>query len=179
MPRLKNLKHEEFSKQLIKEKGNQTKAYQNTYKTSTITSRVNASKLLTNSNVAGRVQELLDKREATSLDGLLEGLARKTHATKPLVFKDQIQEVEDNSTQLDAIKTGLKMHGALDKGGGGNTYNTLNTQVNMGQLESKKLNNVVNQLETLSKSLNLVQNYPVGEVKPDLEGGQFAEVVDT
>lgn len=62
MPKLKNVRHEAFCQEYIKEL-NQTKAYLKVYKgTTNDAAKANAARLIANDTVKGRVKELMKKR---------------------------------------------------------------------------------------------------------------------
>ena len=92
---LHNIKHEMFASSLIKNKGNQTQAYLDTYKGITPESaKTNASRLLSDGNIRSRVIEIMD-RNNLSIDRL----------TKKL---NQHVDSQDERTSLQAVQLGLK-----------------------------------------------------------------------
>lgn len=99
------LKHELFVKELIKQGGNQTKAYAKAYNKDTnspkelSTSRSNASDLLTKPNIRKRVVQALEESNLT-----VERLSKKLNA-----FVDS----ENEGIGLEATKTAFKLHDAF------------------------------------------------------------------
>lgn len=66
--RLKNKNHERFCQEYVKNGKNGSRAYLTVYRTKNEdTARVNASRLLTNTNIKARINELMDKIEDRTL----------------------------------------------------------------------------------------------------------------
>jgi hypothetical protein len=126
---LKNIKHEIFTNMLVKNNGNQSKSYIDTYGQQTKThSRINASKLMTNHNIQERVNYLLQKNKALNLEATLENLAQLTQAKKTIIHDEEavLTEVPDNTARTAANTTVLKLHGVLKTDQ--NTYIDARTQ---------------------------------------------------
>ncbi len=100
MPPLKNLQHEKFARALLEEPS-QAAAYSKVYKQDLDIAKVNASQVLTNTNVKNRVIELMNA-------GRL-GLAPITERLGKWIYDDDAP-----AQSMDAIKTAYKLHGVLD-----------------------------------------------------------------
>jgi len=97
---LDNVKHELFANELVKSRGNASKAYAKVYKEADTNSIApSASRLLTNGKVKDRIAVILEKHNL-SLDDL-------THKLKEHVLSD------DDRISMDAVKTSYKLHKVL------------------------------------------------------------------
>lgn len=147
MPKLKNTKHELFSRALIKNKGSQTKSYKEVYACADSTAECNSSKLINLPEVQNRVLELLDKQENTKLSGLLGELNNQVLSTKELFIRGRKVEIKDNTSRLDAIKQCLKLYG-LDRDSNNNVTNN-NINILMSPEVLTRLEMVANSLKSL------------------------------
>jgi hypothetical protein len=101
MPPLTNIKHEKFARAVI-DKPSYSQAYKEVYEVEGAKVAGNsASRLLENVGIKNRVMELMNQSQL--------GLA-------PIVARlgRWIYDEDHPSVSLDAVKTGLKLHGALD-----------------------------------------------------------------
>jgi len=101
LPPLKNLKHERFCHEVTKQPS-YSKAYAEVYKEDNPQAlKANASRLIANDSVRNRVAEILNLK-GLDLGSLSSRLNRWAN------------DEEHPSVSLDAVKTGFKLHGALD-----------------------------------------------------------------
>jgi hypothetical protein len=150
MGRLKNLKHEHFAKNLIKYKGNQTRAYAKTYPDSNSPAS-SASLLVRNGNVRQRVFEILQSNKATRLPELIKKLNGMTEAERAIVVGKQLASVADNPVRLDALKTIFKLYGML--GGEAIMSSQTNVQFNIDTVSDVRLTDVITNLSKLNDEL--------------------------
>ena len=102
MPPLKNIKHEIFAHNVVKHKGNQTKAYKDTFVgTKDECAKDNGSRLIARDSVRERVVEILNKK-GLSFDNLMDKLGSHVHS------------ITENIS-LEATKFSYRLHGALDE----------------------------------------------------------------
>jgi len=152
MPKLANIKHEQFCKTLVKENGHQAKSYKKIYPTvKDNTSRVNSSALMHREDIRTRVYEILDSSKETSVEGLLEKMAVLTKANKEIVCDKDLVEVRDNPTRMESIKTLLKIRGVMNNSDAVSITNA--TQLNFNVLDETKLSNIANNLVELNQKL--------------------------
>ena len=171
MPALDNPKHELFAQNTAKHNGNRTQAYKDTYKANPAHAHHNAVAIYKKPEVKLRIGELLDQA-GMSIKELNTKLYRLTNAKKPFVYGKELMYVNDNSTQVDSIKTGYRLHGLL-----GNDKLIAAIQNNQANFILEKpediatLRSTVNDLKSLcTKSLephavgnNIVDIEPVGD----------------
>lgn len=111
---LDNIKHELFSQALLKQGGNQTKAYLEVYSgIKNASARTNASRLLAIISVRKRITELLEA-QGLGIVELTKKLKKLTEAKKRVTDNGDFTGWEpDNRTSLEAIKIALRIHGLL------------------------------------------------------------------
>ena len=110
-----------------------------------------ASYNMANPAIIARITHVLDRR-GMHLERYLDKIDKLSEAKKSIVVDKEIASVEDNPTRIDAVKTVLKMHGALTEQEQNNTYNTqLNIQMTAADAEA--LTKVAEALSTLNKTL--------------------------
>lgn len=103
--KLVNEENKELFAQALLTAPSATEAYKQVFGTTNDASAtVNASKLLSTSNIKARVRELLQARRSTSLERLTERLGNHV-------------ESEDGSLSLKSIDLSMKLYGALDNDG--------------------------------------------------------------
>lgn len=166
---LPRTKHEMFAHALVKNKGNQTKAYQEIYQVEENVAKAAGSELMTKINVNQRVQHLLNHSSDLNLGTITKSLTEQTQAQRPLVVsKDaQVIYVPDHQAQLEAKKTVLRLHGLLK--------NTMEINVDKRQAhihieegQAKHLSDLSTKLLEINHRLGLstdVTNEPDGEVR--------------
>ena len=107
---LENHKHELFTQALLKQGGNQTKAYLEVYHgIKNSSARTNASRLLAIISIRKRLTELLDAQGLGIIE-LAKRLKDLTEARKRCAVGGF---VPDNNARLEAIKIALRIHGLL------------------------------------------------------------------
>ena len=120
MPLLDNPNHERLANNLAKvytgEIKTKTDAYKLTYPNSSHTNaRTRAWELTsTRQDIKARVAELLAVNKLTKLESVVNNVGELTQANKVLPTKLGLIDTPDNSTRMEANKTLLKLHGALD-----------------------------------------------------------------
>lgn len=150
---LKNIKHEIYANMLIKTKGNQSQAYQDTYGQKTKKhSRISASQLLTKPNVHQRVEYLLRTHNQLNIDNTLEVLATQMTATKPVIADKQVEMYPDNGAILSAVTTNLKLHGLLKQD---NSVHIDNRQQSVIAGSPEEVNAVIDRLIKLNEAYKM------------------------
>lgn len=154
MPKLKNPKHESFAKNYIAEGFNGTKAYLKTYPNCTYENANSASPALVNSSlIQNRIQEIADKKGMT-LDSLIDGLNETRQANKPITFNGDITcEYPDYAVRLEATRTGLKLHGALNSDSSVNNIDARSVNIQLDKNDIERLASVVSTMQSLRSSL--------------------------
>ena len=110
---LDNVKHECFIQALVRHKGNQTKAYLDTYPdASPESARRSAAFLLTKIDIRRRISGLLEAQGLGLLD-LNRQLKKLIRADKAILIGKDIHYVSDNATRLEALRMLFKLHGFL------------------------------------------------------------------
>ena len=110
---LKNPKHELFAQELIKQGGQQAKAYLAVYPNSTLDSaRHSSSVLLTKVDIRLRVSELLEA-QGLGVAELVGKIKELTEAKKIVMVNRCARYEPDNSVILEAIKVALRIHGLI------------------------------------------------------------------
>lgn len=145
MPQLKNLKHESFCQEVLKSKGNISKAYQEVYNPPVkASSWSNSSNLVKRPNVKARLQELFNSN-SLSLDNVI-----REHSS--LILTKTLRVTAD--TKLNAINSYYKLQGLLSNNIGSQTYNQ---QINVGsnKEEAQALRNILTEIQQLNASLRL------------------------
>jgi hypothetical protein len=105
-----NIKHELFAQAVLKQGGNQTKAYLEVYPgIKNSSARTNSSRLLAFISVQKRITELMDAQGLGIIE-LAKKLKDLTEAKKRCAFGGF---VPDNNARLEAIKIALRIHGLL------------------------------------------------------------------
>lgn len=111
MEQLENPKHELFAIALIKHKGNQTKAYLETYPdASPESARRSASLLMSKVDVRGRVRGFLEA-QGLGLWDINKKLKKLTEAERAVVVGENIIFVPDGFVRIEALKIVYKLHG--------------------------------------------------------------------
>lgn len=165
MPKKLSTKHRMFAKNLIKTKGNNRKAYKLTYPDATdITAKNRGSELVrTHPEIRSYLVETLDKR-GVSIDTLVGGLKRLLNAKKETIMPSGEKiKTTDNSTRLQAVKTGFELHGALKAAGSINT-DRRSINIDMRGRETGELKSLTNKLNELNKALALDSGAQDGEI---------------
>jgi len=102
-------RHELYARNLIRHKGNQTKAYLEVYPNcSKASAPSKASRLVRNGNVIHRIQELLNPDEAM-LRSVVKTLLQACEAKKALRMGKETILVSDHRSRLRAVQMILKL----------------------------------------------------------------------
>ena len=153
MPPLKNPKHELFAQNLVKKKFKQVDAYQSTYPESGYdAARVSATRLLENPAIENRVQEIANKKGMT-VESLVDDLNNLRQADKPVIENGKIVATyPDNSTRLETVKTGFKLHGILTNDNRSVEIDARSVNVAVGDAQALRLTQTISELIALKKS---------------------------
>ena len=160
-----SVKHRLFAKNLIKTKGDNKKAYKITYpNASDVTAKNRGSELVrTHPEIKEFLVETLNKK-GLPLDNLVGKLKRLTSAKKELVQPSgEVVKVVDNPTRLQAVKTGLEMHGALRTSTSINTDNR-SININLEGKDTRELKTLSDKLDQLNNALQLDVGMQDGEI---------------
>lgn len=157
MPRLKNTKHESFTRQVVQgiahpEKGiTPAKAYQKVYGVSDRSASVSSSALLSRPDIRARIQETLEL--AFPPQELRSHLQALLSATRPLISKGQIiGEAPEHAVRLETVRTILRVLGAYRSDSVSVQDNrTVNFLLNPSELSG--LSDTVRELERLNREL--------------------------
>jgi len=164
MPRLKRPKQELFCQELIKNKGNATQAYKDVY---TAGNPANAHKhayQLTNKpHIQHRITELLE-RDGITLSRLNGKLGEKLDCKKTMVVGKQTIKVNDNTTQMDAVKTGYKLYGLLQNTTQAPQIDARSINFTVTSGEIAKLRTINAELAQLNDALTVSDTIQTGEV---------------
>ena len=107
-------KRELFCREFIRCKGNGTQAIRRAYpgiRTENARWQM-AHRLVSNSKVKERIREILEDSEF-SIKNLSKYLKQCLEAKKPLLLNGKLQLVDDNITQIEAVKLGFKLYGVF------------------------------------------------------------------
>lgn len=152
-----------LKKNAIKHDGDMTVAYMETYpkcKRSSASSAV--SQLLKNEpEVRQSIVESLNEA-GISVRRLNKKLSGKLDATKTISTPTgEIITVEDNATQMDAMKIGYKLHGHLQSGG---NVSIDNRSVSMTQIDPTKLEQITKDMQAMHNQLKEDNGRQTGDV---------------
>ena len=165
MAKLKNPKHEKFAQEIIKGK-TQREAYQKVYKAQPASASV-AGNLLANQNqVKQRVMEILQRKETTSLDNIIENISEDLKAKKEVVYnnKGDIIEVRDNPTRTAAQQSLLKLYGAVGSVDNQTNIDARQVNVSIKAEDNAKLEQIADTLSKMNKKLDFTKGSQDGEV---------------
>lgn len=153
MPKLKNPKHELLAKNIVKEKFNLTKAYQDTYPSASYNSANSQVHTLVKQSpqILSRVEEVANAKGMT-LESLIEDLNNLRTSTKPIVINKKIIDYPDYSVRHEVTKTGLKIHGALTDNN--TNIDARSVSIQLDPADIVKLAEVTARLEVLSKQID-------------------------
>lgn len=161
MGKLKNKKREIFCREVLKSKGNISKAYKEVYNTKHPDAiRANSSHLFKAPEVQQRIDELLNQ-SGLSVEELNSKLQLLTEAEKSIVVDGKIKEVKDCPTQLAALRTAYQLRKML-----GNEGQQAGQQVNIHIYSPEEVSNIGKVISELKKlNENMGNEYsPTGEV---------------
>lgn len=113
MPKLKNPKHELLAKKIVEKNFNLTEAYSETYPNSSRDSaRSSVCDVLAIPSVKERIDEIAERKGLTA-EFEIDRLLSAHDAMRPVIVGGKKIDYPDYAVRLEAIKTGLKLHGAL------------------------------------------------------------------
>ena len=149
MAKLKNPKHELYSKLVVKEKGNLGNAYAQIYQSNKIeTCQANASRLFARPEIRSRIAELLEL-SGIPIERLNKKLSDLLEAEKAMVVGKKIEYTPDNATQSDMLKVAYKLYGLI--GNDSEVYQD-NRSISIN-VPVQELNSIVNSLKNINDSL--------------------------
>jgi len=154
-----------FARALIKTNGHQGKAYKILHPTVTDTvAQASASRMLANKpEIKQFVVEIMNTK-GLDVGNLVGKLKRLTSAKKDNIMPSgEVVKTVDNPTRLQAVKTGLELHGALK------TATSINTDrrsinINLEGRGSEELKLLTSKLDDLNKALALDDGMQDGEI---------------
>ena len=162
--RTRQRKLKQFEDALIEHKGNQTKAYMAIHpNASARTASSNAISLIKrNPQVMVNIAQRMDDNKGSE-DMLCQKLIKLVNCKKSIVVDNTIHKVADNQTQLDSVKTALKLHGHLSTGV---HISTDNRQVNISaeSLDHRQLKSLSSKLTQLHATRKFDGDTQDGEV---------------
>ena len=154
MPRLKNIKHEQLARNLLKTKFNQVEAYKATYNCKESSASSNANKAMVKYGVVQRAVEIANAFEPTKLESLIHSFSDDLTATKPFITKAGVEYTKDNAVILEAKKFLIsKVHGLDREKAGGDTYNIDARQVNTTINDSNAMLGLCDRIDALNDNL--------------------------
>ena len=145
-------KQKKLARHIVKNKGDQAKAWQEIHPTCSDTSApASVSRYIKNNpDVSEYVIQLCDENEIPA-SFFVKKLKDLTNATKSIIYNNKIIEVNDNNTQASMVKEGLKLHKLIindvniHKNTTNNTLNIANKDI---------YDKIGNRLETIIKQLD-------------------------
>ena len=156
MPKLKNLKHEAVAEKYAKAILSDTetpvkgKIYAEVYGAVTEDSAYSAgARLFGKVDLKSRISEILAS-SGIPLERLIKKYDQLSEANKDVVSDGKVFEVRDNSTQLECLKLGLKMYGAIQEGATVNDNRSIN--FNITPESAERLSAIVNEMKALNAS---------------------------
>jgi hypothetical protein len=149
------IKHKLLSEAIVKHKGDKVTAYRTIYPkcTSDESARAAVSRALTNNPSIKEGIIAVMERQGITEDRLAGKLSEFLVATKDVVTgKGQVVSCRDVSTQMEAVKTGLRLHGYLSTGTNiDNRSVTVNNTID--DVQTDKLASVVEALTAMNAQL--------------------------
>ena len=109
----------------------------------------NSYKLTGYKGVKDRITELLEHKTGSRLSVLLSDLIELKRANKTIIVDKVMQEVKDNPTRLEAVKTLFKLHGLLSPAQ--SQVDARTVQFNITPPDIKSLNTIIDKLERIEQ----------------------------
>ena len=147
-----NYKHKQFARNLVKAKGNQKEAYLMTYPECSPESAPSLASRLVSSK-----PQILDLARSTlehngvSLNVLGKKLKQKLDSQKAIIVDNNIEYVEDNTSQLKAVELAYKVHGALKDNDNSVNINVQHNQAIILDKLGSRLDAVLRMFEPLER----------------------------
>ena len=165
MPQLPKIKHERLAQEILLNGGNFTQAYCKVYKkkNNKYTPQQVYKLLKRNPEIRDRVPELANL-QGLDVVYLNDRLRKMCEAKRPFVNNNQIIEIDDNATQLEAVKQGYKLHGI-----GQNIAQQINVDnsvksVNVTDIDLEKIKAIAEDLKRMKGIIDSDPNYCDGEI---------------
>ena len=173
MPQLKKVNHEIFARNVVKNKGHLTKAYQETRpEISYETANREASRLFHNPIINNRIFELLNESKL-DLPSLTKKLESLVNHQKAIINNGKIEYVPDGAIQADSVKTAFKLHGLLSNSNV-DIEDNRSVNITISDKNSEQLQSTLDKLEAMTNKLS---NNKI-DYRNMSSGNQLEEVID-
>jgi hypothetical protein len=166
------IKHKLLSEAIVKHKGDKVTAYRTIYPkcTSDESARAAVSRALTNNPSIKEGIIAVMERQGITEDSLTGKLSEFLDATKDVVTgKGEVVSCRDVSTQMEAVKTGLRLHGHLGTGNNTNVDARSVTINQVSDVQTEQLASVVESLKSMNAQLVGDSDAQTGKIE-DVEG---------
>ena len=152
-PRRLSFRQEKFCQEYVKNNGNATQAVIEVYDPpQNSTARAIASENLTKPSINNRINQILDSK-GLSLDQLTLDLKNfKDNAERPVVVGKSIVYAKDDGLRLEAVKTGFKLHGVLDKAQPQAQQGDINISLN----DTSSISILISKIDILSNKMGML-----------------------
>lgn len=150
----KELRDRKLAKAIVEHDGNLGKAYMSIHPTANVLAHAsnNCGNYLRKypEDMKRHIQAILNENDATKPEGIAAELANQVHSMKEIsVGQGETKLVADNTSRLEAIKTTLKLYGISM--GTSSQEGTTVTQINIGNIDTVKLDAIISKLSTMRK----------------------------
>lgn len=168
MPKLKNPKHELLAKNIVEQKFNLTKAYQETFPNASYDSaRGNVHRIANDCAVVSRVEEIAQKKGYTP-EHIIQTLYDATLALKNIFHNGVLISSEpDWAARLDSAKTGLKLHGFVGNHGDTNNIDARSVSIQLDKSDVNRLEDVARMMQGIRVQISQESDCGVGGVGVD------------
>lgn len=157
-----NIRHKTFCSNVVKYKGNITKAYLATYPDSNYNSAgANAVRLIRDERVVNELHSLLCSNPATSPAAVMQGLSESLRAQRPLIIKDRLHTFPDYGVRLEAQKFIAKGYGF---GNGNDIPNPSANIYNINNVNIDKIEAIITKLDRVGDKLKGIPRERSGEI---------------
>ena len=163
MPPLKNPKHEITAHKLVTNGFNKTQTYQEQYPNASYSSaNSNAHAYMLNNGIIDRAVELASKREITSLEGVLNGVAETLKADKYIPSGKRLLEVPDHNVRSNMQQFMLSKVYGMDKSKQGQVVDKqLNVNLTLAPEHIQPLNNLITELNSIQSKITKSLSQPL------------------
>ena len=149
MSKLKDIKQEKIAQDLVKNKFNMTKTYQENYPDSNYHSANSNCIRKVNESVVNRAIEILESTEQLKKESILNSLIDDLKAKKiwGISKKGRVIRQRDNAIVLDTKKFILKLYGLADRSDDSKPM----VNINVSNVDISALQSIVSDLKALAK----------------------------